>query len=60
MTTDPVESPCVRECVIDSGSGFCRGCYRTLQEISYWTTYTPAQQRALLAELEQRKTVAPH
>jgi predicted Fe-S protein YdhL (DUF1289 family) len=57
---DAVESPCIRECVIDDASGFCRGCYRTLREISYWTTYTPAQQRALLAALEQRKTVAPH
>lgn len=54
-----VESPCVRECVIDAASGWCRGCYRTLGEISCWTTYTPAQQRALLLQLDLRKTVAP-
>jgi predicted Fe-S protein YdhL (DUF1289 family) len=54
--SDEVESPCIRECVIDDASGYCRGCYRTLHEISYWTTYTPGQQRALLTELEQRKT----
>jgi predicted Fe-S protein YdhL (DUF1289 family) len=52
---EAVESPCVRECAIDQTSGFCRGCLRTLREISYWTTYTQAQQRALLAELEQRR-----
>ena len=55
---DDVESPCIRECTIDDTSGYCRGCYRTLHEISYWITYTPEQQRALLAELEQRKTAA--
>ena len=54
-----VESPCVRECVIDGARGWCRGCYRTLAEISYWTTFTPAQQRSLLAQLEQRRTIAP-
>jgi predicted Fe-S protein YdhL (DUF1289 family) len=60
MMADEVESPCVRECVIDAASGWCRGCYRTLAEISYWTTFTPAQQCALLGQLEQRKVVAPH
>jgi predicted Fe-S protein YdhL (DUF1289 family) len=55
---DAVESPCIRECVIDDASGYCRGCYRTLHEISSWTTYTPEQQRALLAELAHRKTAA--
>jgi hypothetical protein len=57
---EAVESPCVRECVIDAASGYCRGCLRTLKEISYWTTYTPAQQRALIAELGQRRALSPH
>ena len=53
-----VESPCVRECVIDAASGYCRGCHRTLHEISCWSTYTTAEQRTLLAELEQRRAAA--
>ena len=57
---EPVESPCVRVCAIDAQSGYCHGCFRTLREISYWTTYTNAQQRALLAELEQRRVAARH
>ena len=56
--SEEVESPCVFVCEIDAESGWCRGCRRTLREISYWTTYTPAQQRALLTELEQRKIAA--
>ncbi len=60
MMADEIESPCVRECVIDAASGWCRGCLRTLHEISYWTAYTPAQKRALLAQIVQRKAIAPH
>lgn len=54
-----VESPCVRDCTIDAVSGFCQGCYRTLREISCWSSYTPPQQRALLAVIERRKTASP-
>jgi len=56
---DTVESPCIRECAIDAASGYCRGCWRTLREISYWTTFTPDAQRALLQELETRRATAP-
>ena len=52
-----VESPCVRVCEIDAASGFCRGCGRTLAEISQWSRYTPAEQRALLDELARRRGV---
>jgi predicted Fe-S protein YdhL (DUF1289 family) len=50
-----VESPCVRICMIDPGHGFCVGCWRTLQEISDWYRYTPAQKLALLPALEDRR-----
>ena len=56
---DAVESPCIRNCTIDARSGFCHGCYRTLREISRWSSYTPPQQRALLAVIEQRKAANP-
>ncbi len=49
------ESPCVRICMIDPGHDFCVGCWRTLQEISDWHRYTPAQKQALLARLEDRR-----
>lgn len=58
MMEDAVESPCVRDCMIDAKNGYCHGCFRTLREISYWTTFTQAQQRALLAEIEQRRAGA--
>ncbi len=56
---DDVESPCVRICVVDETRDICRGCYRTLDEISKWASYTRAQKLALLDELAQRKEGAP-
>jgi predicted Fe-S protein YdhL (DUF1289 family) len=56
---DAVESPCVRVCVIDQATGYCCGCYRTLDEISYWTRYTPEERTRLIARLHARRASAP-
>ena len=37
----------------------CRGCYRTLDEISKWASYTRAEKIALLENLARRKARAP-
>ena len=52
---DDVESPCTNVCIIDQRSGLCRGCYRTLAEISRWMSYTHAEKLALLETVAQRK-----
>jgi predicted Fe-S protein YdhL (DUF1289 family) len=62
MTTDPapppprrpIVSPCVSVCVIDPQSGLCRGCKRTLDEISRWVVMTDAQRLAVLDALPGR------
>ena len=56
---DDIESPCVRICVIDETRDICRGCYRTLDEISKWASYPRAQKLALLDDLAQRKARQP-
>ncbi|MBC2670010.1 DUF1289 domain-containing protein [Novosphingobium piscinae] len=48
-------SPCTRVCRIESRTGWCLGCRRTLAEIADWAMMTPAQQRALLADLARRR-----
>ena len=48
-------SPCNRVCTVDQATNLCIGCFRTLDEISYWTRYTDAERAAIWAELEQRK-----
>jgi predicted Fe-S protein YdhL (DUF1289 family) len=36
-------------------TNLCEGCLRTLAEIAAWSTLTPAQKRAVLAQLPSRK-----
>ena len=57
--TDDVPSPCLKICVVDQTRDVCRGCYRTLDEISRWTAYTRAEKIALLDELTRRRERAP-
>jgi uncharacterized protein len=52
---DPA-SPCVAVCVLDAGSGLCRGCYRSIAEITAWPRLGPAEKRRILAELPRRRT----
>jgi predicted Fe-S protein YdhL (DUF1289 family) len=56
--TDDIDSPCDRICIVETASGFCRGCYRTLHEISYWARFTRIQKLALLEEVAKRRTAA--
>jgi len=50
-----VSSPCIGVCFIEQRSGLCRGCFRTLAEISDWIEMTPEQKRATLELLPARK-----
>ena len=59
MSDDDVPSPCLRICVVDQTRDVCRGCYRTLDEISKWASYTREEKLALLSVLAQRKARAP-
>jgi uncharacterized protein len=52
------ESPCIRECVIDQQTGYCRGCWRTLDEISLWASYTPGERLCVLQSLQERRNAA--
>jgi uncharacterized protein len=54
MTDTPSQSPCVKLCAIDAGSGLCRGCLRSLDEIAAWGRLDPQAQRAILADLPHR------
>jgi predicted Fe-S protein YdhL (DUF1289 family) len=48
-------SPCIAVCVIDPQSGLCRGCKRTLDEISRWVVMSDDQRLAVLDALPGRK-----
>ncbi len=51
----PIVSPCIAVCVIDPQSGLCRGCKRTLDEISRWVVMNDEQRLAVLDALPGRK-----
>ncbi|WP_165778838.1 DUF1289 domain-containing protein [Leptospira perolatii] len=50
-----VRSPCTKLCRLDPESGFCEGCYRTLQEIAMWTAFSEEERKRIRAELIVRK-----
>ena len=54
---DAVASPCNSVCTIDSVTGYCAGCFRTLAEIAAWSDFSPDQKRAVVAALAGRRLV---
>ena len=48
-------SPCIAVCVLDPKSGYCRGCLRTIAEISAWVSLDAEGKRRILAALAQRR-----
>jgi hypothetical protein len=49
-----MESPCVKICTYHPGTGLCRGCGRTLEEISGWYSMSDEQRRAVMEILPVR------
>jgi len=52
------DSPCVHICLMDYAQGLCIGCHRTLDEITYWATYTAARKNEVLATVAKRRAAA--
>ena len=42
-----VKSPCVGVCVMDDDD-LCKGCYRTAEEITYWSTFDEERKREVV------------
>ncbi|MFA4793859.1 DUF1289 domain-containing protein [Leptospira kirschneri] len=50
-----VRSPCNKICSMDFKSGFCKGCFRTLEEICNWSNYSETERENLFLKLKIRK-----
>ncbi len=48
-----VPSPCVDICALDNND-ICMGCYRSVEEITYWNNYNNQQKREVLERAEKR------
>lgn len=53
-----ITSPCNGICRIDSITGWCLGCRRTLDEITDWPHLGEAGRQAILLRLAGRKSAA--
>ena len=54
--TEEIQSPCIGVCSMDEATGFCHGCYRTIEEIKGWWNMAPAEQKSLLSVLDARQS----
>jgi predicted Fe-S protein YdhL (DUF1289 family) len=50
-----VASPCIDVCRMNAETGFCDGCFRTIDEIAAWSAYDDDEKRAVLAHVESRR-----
>ncbi|MFO0948294.1 MAG: DUF1289 domain-containing protein [Planctomycetota bacterium] len=48
-------TPCCGLCALDRSRSRCTGCYRTLEEISLWMSYSESQKRAVIAACQDRR-----
>ena len=54
--TATVPSPCISVCRIDPATGWCEGCYRTIDEIARWGLLGDEAKSAVWAELARRRS----
>ena len=58
-----ISSPCTKVCTIDSASGLCLGCGRSLDEIARWGSMSEAERLETMRTLPERMRIAdlkPH
>lgn len=55
----PVPSPCVGVCRIDEATGWCAGCWRTLDEIAAWGSSDDETRRRIWQAIEARQMGQP-
>jgi predicted Fe-S protein YdhL (DUF1289 family) len=51
----PVPSPCVNVCRMNPGSGWCEGCWRSIDEIAAWSRLDESQRLAVWQVLVARQ-----
>ncbi|HUC68257.1 MAG TPA: DUF1289 domain-containing protein [Stellaceae bacterium] len=55
MSESPPLSPCIAVCVLDPASGYCRGCFRTIDEIAQWPALAAEEKRRILTAVTARR-----
>ena len=50
-----VVSPCINVCSMNGATGYCNGCYRTIEEIQGWWDYAFEQKADVLKKTWTRQ-----
>ena len=50
-----VSSPCISVCQMDLPTGLCVGCWRTLDEITVWSTLADTDKNQVWEQIELRR-----
>ena len=53
--TPALVTPCVGVCEINTETGYCKGCLRTMEEIAIWRTAGSDLQLEILGRLKERR-----
>jgi len=53
-TAAPMDTPCTKICTLDSRTGLCLGCGRTLDEIAAWSRMSDDERRRIMDALPAR------
>lgn len=56
--SSPVPSPCVNVCRMNAHTGWCEGCWRTIDEIAAWSTMSDEDKLTVWARLDERRECA--
>ncbi len=51
---DNLPSPCVNVCRMDTGSGLCEGCFRTIEDIREWGRSDDAAKKVMWGQIAER------
>ena len=53
--SEEIQSPCVGICAMSEETGYCLGCYRTIDEIRDWWDMSNAERKVTIEACEQRQ-----
>jgi len=55
---EKIESPCISVCKMNPAHQFCRGCWRTTEEIENWEAYDKEKRLEIIRQLHSRRIAA--
>ncbi len=50
-----IPSPCTNICQMETSTGLCRGCFRTIDEITAWSRSDDASRQQILVAIAKRR-----